>query len=97
MGSQVVYNTLVDAPPAIVVDCSSIGGGWRIAERRDGIQPNRSHGGIGPVVLRYELAPLPYRSQRAAETDAALIVARNPHPYDPTRSIAPLAEWRKGR
>lgn len=79
MGSQEVWHRRVNAPSAIVVDTPA---GWFVAERGGGEQPDRSHGGMGPVVLTYTVPArsLPYRSKEAATGDALLILARD---YDP--------------
>lgn len=80
MGSQQVWHARVNSPPAIVIETHD---GWRIAIRGDGTQPNQLGGGAGPVVLTYAFAPgLPYPSQKLAESDASLIIARD-RDYDP--------------
>lgn len=89
MGSQTNHDTLAAAPAAIVLREAAIGGGWRwrIAERVSAWQPDRSHGGMGPCVVTYSLTSgLPYRTEEAAQTDAALIVARDKDCWGPNGS-----------
>lgn len=73
MGSQQTYHEEHAAPAAIVVYAA---GFWFIAVREGAWQPNRDHGGMGPVVVRYRQRGRSYASQEAATTDAALIIAR---------------------
>lgn len=77
MGSQANWHALHEAPAAIVV---AIGGGrFRIARPYQAIQPDRRHGGVGPVVVTYGFDPgKPYETEAQAGTDAALILARQP-------------------
>lgn len=79
MGSQAVHNARIDAPAAIVIRLKGDTRPWHwfIAVKHDAWQPDRSNGGSGPVVLTYRLAPgLPYATEAEAQTDAALILAR---------------------
>lgn len=71
MGSQAAYNALHEAPAAIVVRFDGI---YFVAEAHDAWQPDRTGGGVGPVVVTYRTIGHPYAVADAAQRTAAMIL-----------------------
>lgn len=73
MGSALIYMARNDSPSSIVV---RVKGRHYVAEFRDAAQADMSHGGIGPVVLTYEVVGRAYRTEQKAREDAVLALQR---------------------